>query len=118
MNQLRTAVFMLIGLLANTVALGEGLDPNVASLKAPLGLSEQQAQELSVAYKEARDRMQALRKEMKEVNKTKQAKIDAALTPEQKKKYEEMRNPSLPAEAGPPPLMVPMDNAPEQPATK
>lgn len=112
MNPLRAAVFILIGLLTNTIALSDAIDPNVEYLKKPLNLSEQQTQELSKAYKEAREKLLSLRKEMIEVNKTKKAKIDAVLKPEQKKKYDELNTPSFPKESEAPEMM-PMGAEPE-----
>jgi Skp family chaperone for outer membrane proteins len=117
MQPLRTFVLIIIGLLTSTMALSDAIDPSVASLKDPLSLSEQQTQDLSKIFKEARDKLQSLRKEMKAINKNKQAQIDAVLTPDQKKKYEEIKNPSLPPESEPP-QVAPMGSEPEQPPAK
>lgn len=117
MKQLRAIVFILLGVLAGTPVLAAGLDPQVASLKKELGLSDQQAQEWDKINKETRQIMQEHKKAMMEANKQKKAKIDALLTAEQKKKYEDMLNPPMPAESQPP-QMMPMEAPPEQPAAQ
>ncbi len=105
MKPLRIAVLILIGLLCQSIALAGDIDPYVSSLKTSLNLNEQQAQELNNIFTEAREKTQTLRKEIRDINKKKQARIDAVLTSEQKKKYEDMKNPSFPAEAEPPQMM-------------
>jgi uncharacterized protein involved in exopolysaccharide biosynthesis len=105
MKPLRIAALILIGLLIDTIALAVDINPRVASLITPLNLSEQQIQELNKVFTETHDKVESLRKEIREANKKKQARIDAVLTSEQKKKYEDMKNPSFPAEAEPPQMM-------------
>jgi hypothetical protein len=96
---------ILIGLLMDIVALAGVIDPHVTALKTPLGLSEKQTQELNDIFTEAHDKTQALRNEIKEINKKKQTRIDAVLTTEQKKKRQDMQDPSFPSEANPPQMM-------------
>jgi hypothetical protein len=70
-----------------------------------LRLNQRQIQELNKIFTEAREKTQALRKEIREVNQKKQTRIDAVLTSEQKKKYENIKNPIFPVEAEPPQMI-------------
>ena len=116
MKQLRAIAFLLLGLMTGTAVLAAGLDPQVTALKKELGLSDQQAQDWDKINQEARKVMQEHKKAMIEANKQKKAKIDALLTAEQKKKYQDILNPPMPAESQPP-QMMPMEETPaEQPA--
>jgi predicted DNA-binding WGR domain protein len=103
--------------MGGAVAMAAGLDPQMAALKKDLGLSDQQAQDWDKINKEARQIMQEHKKAILEANKQKKAKIDALLTAEQKKKYQDMLNPPMPAESQPP-QMAPMEAPAEQPAGK
>jgi Skp family chaperone for outer membrane proteins len=117
MKKLRAAILILIGVSTNAIALINAVDPHVAALNIPLKLSKQQAQKLNKVFTETQDKIQALRKEIKAVNKERQIGIDAILTTEQKKKYEDMITPKLPLD-GEPPQRMPMAIEPEQPTAK
>jgi hypothetical protein len=109
MQPLRATVLILFGLSLSPIALGDAISQRVTSLKSSLNLDEKQTQELTKIYREADEKAMTLRKQLQEVNKNKKAKMDAILTPEQKKKYQESSTPSLPPEAEPPQPM-PTDN--------
>ncbi len=111
MQPIRATVLILIGLSLSTIVLGDAISQRVASLKSSLNLDEKQTQELTKIYREADEQAATLRKQLQEVNKNKRAKMDAILTSEQKKKYQEASVPSFPQEAEPPQRM-PMENQP------
>lgn len=115
MKPLRTTACLLLGLLAGTAAYAAGLDPQVEALKKELGLSDQQAQDWDKINQETRKIMLEHKKAMLAANKDKKTKIDALLTPEQKKKYQDYLNPPMPAESQPP-QMMPGEAAPAEEA--
>ena len=118
MKPLRATACILIGLLAGATVYAAGLDPQIEAVKKELGLSDQQAQDWDKINQETRKIMLEHKKAMLAANKDKKAKIDALLTPEQKKKYQDYLNPPMPTESQPP-QMMPMEAAPaEAPAAQ
>lgn len=118
MKPLRITACILLGLLVGATVYAAGLDPQIEAVKKELGLSDQQAQDWDKINQETRKIMQEHKKAMLAANKDKKAKIDALLTPEQKKKYQDYLNPPMPAESQPP-QMMPMEAAPaEAPAAQ
>ncbi|MEQ1546893.1 hypothetical protein [Methyloglobulus sp.] len=111
------ALIILFGILTNKLAVAaDKIDPYVASLKSALSLNEKQTQELNKVFTETHDKIQALRKEIRDISKKRQVHLDAVLTPKQKKKYEEMQTINFPAAAAPPPIMTGVES--EQPTAK
>jgi hypothetical protein len=113
MKPLQATACLLLGLLTGAAVYAAGLDQQMLSLKKELGLSDQQAQDWDKINQETRKVMKEHKKAMLAANKDKKAKIDALLTPEQKKKYQDMLNPPMPAESQPP-QMMPMEAAPAE----
>ena len=73
------------------------LEPNVQQLKKQLNLTEQQAQQLNQIFldsnaqrRELTDQQRALHKKSMDIQKNKRERINAVLTPEQSKKYEQI----------------------------
>ena len=65
------------------------LDPVVRRLKEQLSLTEQQTQELDKSFKETNVKWKELIKELKDLSKKRQERINAVLTQEQLEKYEQ-----------------------------
>ncbi|WP_394752710.1 hypothetical protein [Crenothrix sp.] len=99
MKTLLSGLWIFMGLFIDKVSLAGATDPNVAVLKAQLNLSERQAQELNEVFIQTRDKAQVLRKKIIDIDKKKRARIDAVLTAEQKKKYQNIMNPRFSLEA-------------------
>ncbi|SJM89446.1 hypothetical protein CRENPOLYSF2_1160021 [Crenothrix polyspora] len=93
MKTLLSGIWIFVGLLIDKVSLAGATDPHVVALKIQLNLSERQAQELNEVFIQTRDKSQVLRKKIIEIDKKKRARIDAVLTAEQKKKYQNIMNP-------------------------
>ena len=85
----------------------------LGELKEKLGLSDAQVEQLKKIFADEREQMKALREkegtkedkmpEMKKIREATQAKIAAILTPEQKAKFEEMRQHGPKGEKAPKP---------------
>jgi hypothetical protein len=99
MKTLLSGIWIFVGLLIDRVSLDGATDPHVAALKTQLNLSERQAQELNELFIQTRDKSQVLRKKIIEIDKKKRAHIEAVLTAEQKKKYQNIMNPRFTVEA-------------------
>ncbi|MGZ8918143.1 MAG: hypothetical protein ACXW0T_07975, partial [Methylobacter sp.] len=67
------------------------LDPGVQRLKEQLNLTGQQTQELDNIFKENRTEREVLTKELQNLYKKRQERINAVLTQEQLEKYEQKR---------------------------
>jgi len=67
------------------------LDPYVVILKEQLSLTGQQTQELDKIFNETNVKREVLRKELKDLSKKRQERINAVLTQEQLEKYEQDR---------------------------
>lgn len=90
-----------------------GLDSRVASLKKQLKLSDQQTAELDKVYKETRERVRTIKQEIRDIEKEKQLRMEAMLTPEQAKLYEESKKPKNDAEISSDAMMLPMGVQPQ-----
>ena len=95
------------------------LEPNVQKLKKQLNLTEQQAQQLNQIFldsnaqrRELTDQQRAIHKKSMDIQKNRRERINAVLTPEQAKKYEQIlsRPPSEVMKAYPS-----LDSEPQQP---
>jgi|APLak6261659701_1056019.scaffolds.fasta_scaffold01688_3 hypothetical protein len=95
------------------------LEPNVQKLKKQLNLTEQQAQQLNQIFLDSNaqrraltDQQRAFHKKSMDIQKSKLERINAVLTPEQAKKYEQIlrRPPSEVMKAYPS-----LDSEPHQP---
>ena len=113
MKLLPTVVFVAAGLLAGSAARAEALDPRAQSMKEQLNLTDKQTQDLDKLFKETRAKQKALRKELQDLRKNQKERMDAILTAEQKKKYEELENEPPPAMG--PEITEPMGAEPAQP---
>jgi len=116
MKRLQTVVFVVAGLLAGSAAWAEALDPRVQSMKEQLNLTDKQTQDLDKIFKETRAKQKALRKELLDLQKKQQEEMDAVLTAEQKKKYEDMSGEPPPPMGAEPPQ--PMSAEPPKPPKK
>ena len=64
------------------------LEPGVRRLKEQLSLSEEQTQELNMAFKETRVKREVLTKELRDISEKRKERMNAVLTKEQREKYE------------------------------
>jgi Spy/CpxP family protein refolding chaperone len=67
------------------------LDPGVKRLKEQLSLTEQQTQELDKVFKDARAKREVLTTKLREISKTREDRMNAVLTKEQREIYEQKR---------------------------
>jgi Spy/CpxP family protein refolding chaperone len=68
------------------------LEPGVRRLQKKISLTEQQTQELDKIFKEARAKGEALKTELRDLYKTRQERMNAVLTQEQREIYEQKRS--------------------------
>jgi hypothetical protein len=113
MKLLQTAVFVAAALLASTAARAESVDPRAQTLKEQLNLNDKQTKELDKLFKDTRAKQKALRKQLSDLYKNQEERINTVLTAEQKKKYEEMSNEPPPSES--PQMSIPVTSGPPQP---
>ncbi|NOT12740.1 MAG: hypothetical protein HOP23_13050 [Methylococcaceae bacterium] len=74
-------------LVISQIVNATGLDSRVASFKKQLKLSDQQTAELDKVYQETRERVRTIKQEIRDIEKEKQYRLEAMLTPEQAKLY-------------------------------
>lgn len=113
MNKLCTMIFFS-SLAISQIVNAAGLDSRVASLKKQLKLSDQQTAELDKVYKETRERVRTIKQEIRDIEKEKQLRMEAMLTPEQAKLYEDSKKPKENAEVTPEAMMLPMGIQPQE----